>query len=267
MQTPDLQKLLPQVISTAKKAGAFIRKERVNFTYNSAEIKGLNDLVSYVDKGAEEMIVKDLHNIFYAAGFIVEENTRSEKKEYNWIVDPLDGTTNFIHGIPCYAVSIALECKGEIMLGVVYEINRDECFSAIKNGGAFLNGAGISVSERKTLSESLIATGFPIYNFDRVENYLGALKHFMQNTHGIRRIGAASADLCYLACGRVDAFFEYNLKPWDVAAGGLIVKEAGGTICDFSEKDNWIFGKETSATNGLLQNEFNDVIRMYFSRL
>ncbi|HOZ86834.1 MAG TPA: inositol monophosphatase family protein [Bacteroidia bacterium] len=264
MQTPDLQKLLPQVIATAKKAGAFIRNERVNFTYNSAEIKGLNDLVSYVDKGAEEMIVSDLSNIFNDAGFIVEENTRSEKKAYNWIVDPLDGTTNFIHGIPCYAVSIALEHQGEIVLGVVYEINRDECFSAIKNGGAFLNGKAIKVSERKNLSESLIATGFPIYNFERLDNYLGALKYFMQQTHGLRRIGAAAADLCYLACGRVDAFFEYNLKPWDVAAGGLIVKEAGGTICDFSGKDNWIFGKETSATNGLLEKEFNEVIRLHF---
>jgi myo-inositol-1(or 4)-monophosphatase len=265
MQTPDLQKLIPQVITNAKKAGAFIRNERVNFTYNSAEIKGLNDLVSYVDKGAEEMIVTDLSNVFNDAGFIVEENTRSEKKAYNWIVDPLDGTTNFIHGIPCYAVSIALEHEGEIVLGVVYEINRDECFSAIKNGGAFLNGKAIQVSERKTLSESLIATGFPIYNFDRVDNYLGALKYFMQHTHGLRRIGAAAADLCYLACGRVDAFFEYNLKPWDVAAGGLIVREAGGTICDFSGKNNWIFGKETSATNGLLEEEFNRVITGNFT--
>jgi myo-inositol-1(or 4)-monophosphatase len=124
--------ILSEVISTAKKAGAFIRKEKENFNYASVEIKGLNDLVSYVDKTAEEMIVKDLQTIFKDAGFIAEENTVSETKDYNWIVDPLDGTTNFIHGIPCYAVSIALEYKGEVILGVVYEVSRDECFSAQK---------------------------------------------------------------------------------------------------------------------------------------
>jgi myo-inositol-1(or 4)-monophosphatase len=161
-------------------------------------------------------------------------------------------------------VSIALEHKNEILLGVVYEVNREECFYAIKNNGAFLNDLIIQVSARKNLSESLIATGFPIYEFDRVNHYLSALNYFMHHTHGLRRIGAASVDLCYLACGRVDAFFEYNLKPWDVAAGGLIVKEAGGTINDFSGGDNWIFGKETSATNTYLQKEFNAIIKSAF---
>lgn len=264
MQHPVLQKLLPEVISTAKKAGAFIRKERLSFTYENAEKKGLNDLVSYVDKGAEEMIVNDLSEIFQEAGFMVEENTRSEKKDYNWIVDPLDGTTNFIHGIPAYAVSIGLEYHNEILLGVVYEVSRDECFYAVKGCGAFLNDLPIHVSQRNTLSESLIATGFPVYNFDRLDNFVEALKYFLKTTHGARRLGAAAVDLCYLACGRVDAYFEYNLKPWDVAAGGLIVKEAGGTICDFSGKDNWIFGKECSATNGFLDGEFNAVIRECF---
>lgn len=260
----DLSVLLPQIISTAKKAGAFIRRERENFSYNKVEIKGLNDLVSYVDKTSEEIIVNDLKTIFPEAGFITEENTLTEKKEYNFIIDPLDGTTNFVHGIPCYAVSIGLEHKGEIILGVVYEVSRDECFSAYKNGGAFLNEKQIKVSERKTLSESLIATGFPIYNFSRLENYLNALKYFMQHTHGLRRIGSAASDLCYLACGRVDAFFEYNLNAWDVAAGALIVKEAGGTVCDFSGNQNWLFGKEISCANGFLEKEFNEVIREMF---
>lgn len=258
------ENILTQVILTAKTAGAFIRQERENFNYGSVEIKGLNDLVSYVDKTAEELIVKELQVIFKDAGFIVEENTLSEKKEYNWIVDPLDGTTNFIHGIPCYAVSIALEYKGEIILGVVYEVSRDECFYAQKDKGAFLDGRAIEVSSRKNLTESLIATGFPIYNFERVDSYLQALKHFMQVTHGVRRIGAAAVDLCYLACGRVDAFFEYNLKPWDVAAGALIVKEAGGTVYDFSGGNNWLFGKEASCTNKFLEEEFNKVVRTYF---
>lgn len=260
MNQPDLQNLCEEVVSIAKKAAAFIRKERETFDERRVEIKGLNDLVSYVDKTAEEIITKELRIIFPEAGFIVEENTISETREYNWIVDPLDGTTNFIHGIPCYAVSIGLERNKEIILGVVYEVSRDECFYAFKNGGAFLNGNEIHVSKRATLSDSLVATGFPIYNFTRMDSYLATLRYLMQHTHGIRRIGAAAADLCYLACGRVDAFFEYNLHPWDVAAGALIVKEAGGTVCDFSGGNNWLFGKEICCTNALLKEEFGRVI-------
>lgn len=257
--------ILNQVILTAKTAGAFIRQERENFSYSKVEIKGLNDLVSYVDKTVEELIVRELHAIYKDAGFIVEENTRTEKREYNWIVDPLDGTTNFIHGIPCYAVSIALEYKGEIILGVVYEVSRDECFYAQKDKGAFLDGRAIEVSSRKTISESLIATGFPIYDFERIESYLSTLKYFMERTHGLRRMGAASVDLCYVACGRMDAYFEYNLKPWDVAAGALIVKEAGGGVYDFSGGTNWLFGKEVACSNKFLDAEFNTVIREFFS--
>jgi len=267
MQDSHLQQLLPGVIAIAKKAGAFIRLERGNFSYKNVEVKGLNDLVSYVDRNAEEMIVEELARIKADAGFIVEENSRSGKKEWNWIVDPLDGTTNFIHGIPCFAVSIALELNGEIQLGVVYEVNRDECFYATKNGGSFLNNEPIKVSARAGLNESLIATGFPIYNFDRMEQYLSALQAFMRSTHGIRRIGAASADLCYLACGRVDAFFEYNLKPWDVAAGGLIVKEAGGIMTDFSGGNNWIYGQETLGSNSHLHAQFSKVIKDCFVAL
>jgi len=260
----DLKELLPKVIDTSKKAGFFIRGERRKFSADKIEVKGLNDLVSYVDKASEQMIVKDLKDILPEAGFIVEENSVQGEKEYNWIVDPLDGTTNFIHGLPCYAVSIALEHKGEIILGVVYEVSRDECFYATKGGGAFLNEVKIKVSGNKNLSESLVATGFPIYNFTRLENFLKALEYFMKNTHGVRRIGAAAADLAYLACGRLDAFFEYNLSSWDVAAGSLIIKEAGGTVTDFKGGKDWLFGKEMCASNGLLEKEFGEVIRKFF---
>ena len=130
--------------------------------------------------------------------------------------------------------------------------------------GAYLNGKAIHVSKNKTLSDSLIATGFPIYNFTRQENYLNVLRELMKQTHGIRRIGAAAADLCYLACGRVDAFYEYNLNSWDVAAGALIVKEAGGTVTDFSGNNNWLFGKEIIATNNLVQTEFTNLIQAHF---
>lgn len=256
----DLKELTKQVVDCAKIAGEFIRKERQTFSYNKVEIKGLNDLVSYVDKSSEKLLVEKLALIFPQAGFIVEENTKSDIKDYNWIVDPLDGTTNFIHGIPCYAISIALEFKGEIIIGAVYEVAQDECFWAYKGGGAFLNGKKIVVSERNNLADCLIATGFPIYNFSRLDNYLNALTYLMKNTHGIRRIGAAAADLCYLACGRVDAFFEYNLNSWDVAAGALIVKEAGGTVCDFNLDQNWLFGKEMIATNTLVKDYFEKII-------
>lgn len=151
----NLQDLTQQVIHIAKEAGQFIRSERQIFNYQNVEVKGLNDLVSYVDKTSEKMIVEKLANVFPEAGFIVEEDTKSDTKSYNWIVDPLDGTTNFVHGIPCYAVSIALEYQGEIILGVVYEVAQDECFWAYKNGGAYLNGQKVQVSQRKNLSESL----------------------------------------------------------------------------------------------------------------
>lgn len=256
--------ILAKMIVAAKKARDFIHEERKNFNYGKVEVKGLNDLVSYVDRTAEEILVKELSSILPDAGFLVEENTISSRKELNWIVDPLDGTTNFIHGIPCYAVSIGLEKNGEVIAGVVLEISRNECFSAEKGKGSFLNGERIKVSERKTLSESLIATGFPIYNFSRIDQYLNALKFFMQHTHGLRRIGSAASDLCYLACGRVDAFFEYNLNPWDVAAGGIIVKEAGGQVVDFSQGDNWLYGKEISASNSYLAKEFHTAIHKFF---
>ncbi|MDP1802938.1 MAG: inositol monophosphatase family protein [Bacteroidota bacterium] len=266
MEFEKLNSILPSVISTAKKAGAFIQKERENFSQDKVEIKGLNDLVSYVDKTAEAIIVKELQTILPQAGFIVEENTLSEKKEYNWIVDPLDGTTNFVHGILCYAVSIALEYKGEIILGVVLEVSRNECFYAVKNGGAFLNEKPIKVSVNKELKDCLIATGFPIYNFERIDPYLKTLEQLMRSTHGVRRIGAAAADLCYLACGRVDAFFEYNLNSWDVAAGVLIVNEAGGKVSDFTLGNNWLFGKELIASNLSIFNDFSALIVKNFAK-
>jgi myo-inositol-1(or 4)-monophosphatase len=265
MSHTQISHLLSGMIAAASKAAQFIKTERTHFSYQSVEIKGLNDLVSYVDKQSEKMLVEALHALKPDAGFIVEENTATERKEYNWIVDPLDGTTNFVHGIHCYAVSIALAHHNTILAAVVYEVSGDECFYAEKGKGAFLNGEPIKVSPRKHLSESLIATGFPIYNFSRIESYLACLEHMMRNTHGVRRIGAAAADLCFLACGRVDAFFEYNLSPWDVAAGALIVAEAGGKVSDFNGGDKWLFGKEIVATNGSLYDEIKNCIVKHFS--
>jgi myo-inositol-1(or 4)-monophosphatase len=260
----QLQSILEPTVVLAREVGAWIKNERVHFSKDKIEVKGVNDLVTYVDKTSEEKLVKQLQNIFPEAGFIVEENTVSENKNYNWIVDPLDGTTNFIHGIPCYAISIGLEFNGEIILGIVHEINRDECFWATKNGGSFLNGEKINVSQNKFLKDSLVATGFPIYNFERIKPYLKTLEQLMRNTHGLRRIGSAATDLCYVACGRMDAYFEYNLQPWDVAAGALIVREAGGTVCDFNGEEDWLFGKEVIATNNFVHEEIFEVIHSNF---
>ncbi len=264
VETKQLKEISQRAIEVAKEAGAFIREERRKFSYEKVEAKATNDLVSYVDKTAEELIVSRLQKLFPDHGFIAEENQGLEKKEYNWIIDPLDGTTNFVHGIPCYAVSIGLEYQGEIFAGVVYEVANDECFSAYKDGGAFLNGNRISITKVDKLKDSLIATGFPVNKFDQMNAVLACADHFMRNTHGIRRIGSAASDLCFLACGRVDAFYEYNLNAWDVAAGIIIVQESGGKVSDFSFGNEFLFGRQIMASNPFLFEEFGNVVRQNF---
>lgn len=245
-----MQKLLQDVIVLVKETGEFIRQESRKFDESKIEYKGKNDLVSYVDKEAEKRLVKGLSEILPGSGFVAEEGTSTRRSDiYNWIIDPLDGTTNFTHGLPVYAVSIALVKRGVLTLGIVYEINRDECFHAIKGQGAFLNHSPIKVSETKTLEKSLLATGFPYYNFDQMQQYLTIINEFMQTTHGLRRMGSAAVDLAYTACGRFEGFFEYNLNAWDVAAGALIVQEAGGKVTDFKGGENYVFGREIVAGN------------------
>ncbi|WP_158855771.1 inositol monophosphatase family protein [Lunatibacter salilacus] len=247
----NLEKILKPTIEIAKKAGAFIRKERQNFNHERVENKGFNDLVSYVDKEAEKMIVSGLKDIFPEAGFITEEGTVDQTQTaWKWIVDPLDGTTNFVHGVPVFSVSIALAHEGRIMLGVVYEVNLSECFYAYRGGGAFCNDTRIHVSGAATLSESLIATGFPYQEGGKIDRYLELLKYLLLNSHGLRRLGSAAVDLCYVASGRVEAYMEYNLQSYDVAAGTLILEEAGGKVTDFSGGGNYIFGGEIIASNG-----------------
>lgn len=262
MLTQDqLSRLLEQTQNIAKEVGAFIRKERQHFDVDKVEHKGFNDLVSYVDKEAERQIVEKLSEIFPEAGFITEEGTNTTQAElYNWVIDPLDGTTNFIHGIPNFSVSIALIEKNEVVLGVVYEVNRHECFYAMKGGGAFCNDTRIKVSAAPDLSASLIATGFPYYNFELIDRYLNSMKSLMQKTHGLRRLGSAAVDLCYVAAGRTEGFFEYNLNSYDVAAGAIIVLEAGGTVTDFSGGSDYIFGRKIVASNGNIHAEFLAVL-------
>lgn len=246
----DLERILKEVISLSKEAGAFIREERKKFKKEFIEFKGLNDLVSYVDKEAEKILVKGLKNALPEAGFITEEGTAiANNEEYKWIIDPLDGTTNFIHGLPVYAVSIGLTKGEKVILGVIYEVNRDECFYAYEGGKSYCNGSEISVSPAEKLEGCLIATGFPYYNFEKMQLYLEILDKFMQKTHGLRRMGSAAVDLAYVACGRFEGFFEYNLHPWDVAAGIIIIQQAGGIVTDFQGKDDYLFGRQILAGN------------------
>jgi myo-inositol-1(or 4)-monophosphatase len=261
----NLQNLCQGVISLSLEVGSFIREEAKVFDQNAVEYKGLHDMVSYVDKTAEEKLVAGLSSLLPEAGFVTEEKTSSKQGlNYNWIIDPLDGTTNFIHGIPTFSISIALQCNEELVLGVVYEINRDECFSAWKDGGAFLNGKPISVSKAPVIENTLLATGFPFYEFADLEPYLNVLRVLMQKCHGIRRIGSAAIDLAYVASGRFDGYFEYNLNSYDVAAGIVLVKEAGGHVFDFKGGDDCIGRRQIIATNGLISEELLFVIKQFF---
>ena len=249
----NLKELTLSVCSIAREAGAFMANERNSFDDSKIEHKGLHDLVSYVDKSSEELIISKLQNLLPNAGFIAEEGTNNTRGErFNWIIDPLDGTTNYIHGLPIYSVSIALMDADELVIGVVYEVGHDECFYAWKDGGAYLNDKKISVSNRIDMHQALLATGFPYADFSRMDQYLNFFKWAMTNSRGIRRLGSAAADLAYVACGRFDAFWEYSLKPWDVAAGALLVKEAGGKVTDYQGGETYLFGKEIVATNNII---------------
>jgi myo-inositol-1(or 4)-monophosphatase len=214
-----------------------------------------------VDKEAEEMIISQLKELLPGSGFIAEESENQRAGTYNWIIDPLDGTTNFIHGLPPFSVSIALMEKEETVAGVVYEINLDEIFTAWKNGPARLNGKEITVSAHAKLDKSLVATGFPYKDFSLMAQYMALLDDMMRNSRGVRRLGSAAVDLAYVACGRFDMFYEYGLNPWDVAAGAFIVQQAGGKVSDFSDGGTYLFGDEILATNQNVHDESLKMIR------
>lgn len=241
----NLSTLRDQVINLSKEVGGFIQTEAAKFDWQDIEHKGFNNLVSYVDKTAEERLLKGLGEMIPESGFIAEEGTSDKRgSEYNWIVDPLDGTTNFIHGLPIYSISIALNKGDETILGVVHELNRNEIFHAIQGEGAFCGNKSIHVSKAQKLSESLVATGFPYHDFEQMPAYLSILNELLRSCHGLRRMGSAAVDLAYVACGRYEAYFEYNLNAWDVAAGAFIVKQAGGIVTDYKGGDDYVFGRE-----------------------
>ena len=261
----DLQLVCSAVTSLTGKVGQFILQERKRFRADRVEKKGRNDLVSYVDKEAERMLVDGLADILPDAGFLTEEKTRTDEGNgLRWIIDPLDGTTNFIHGIPCYCISIGLFDGNKGLVGVVHELNLDECFYASADNGAYLNGEPIRTSNVPSLADSLIATGFPYHDYDRMKPYMEVFDHCMRHTRGLRRLGSAAADLAYVAAGRFEIFYEYGLNPWDVAGGIVLVREAGGIVTDFSGEDNPLYGAEIIAGGPEIQNSFLDVVRERF---
>lgn len=220
------------------------------------EFKGDADLVTKVDRMSEEAIVSIIRDKYPDHQILAEEGTNQESASpFRWIIDPIDGTTNYAHNFPCFAVSIGVEVSGHMAAGVVYDPVRDECFTAIEGGGAFLNGSAIHVSNVDKLDRALLATGFPYDRREHPDDYLVLFRKFMMKAQEIRRPGSASIDLCYLSSGRIDGFWECKLKPWDVAAAAVIVKESGGQISDFKGNKFSIFGNETLASNGRIHDE------------
>ena len=262
-----LEVITRQVVNISKTMGLFLKEEIEKLKEEDIEIKSLNNFVTHIDKQTEAHLVKMLSEVLPEAGFIAEENDYGEiSTDFNWIIDPLDGTTNYIHGVPLYCISIGLQYKNEIIAGVIHEPNLNETFYAWKGSPAFLNRNIIKVSKKKKLKDSLIATGFPYHDYSQMDGYMKTFHFLMKNSHGVRRLGSAAMDMAYVACGRYDGFYEYGLSPWDVAAGSIIVKQAGGNVGTFSDGSDFVFGKEIVSTNSHIYGEFIDLMKKSFEK-
>lgn len=250
----------------AKSAAEIIRKYQIESNF-SVNFKGKNDLVTEADLKAEKEIVSVIQNEFPDDHILAEETAQSNSipEGRTWLVDPIDGTTNFAHGFPVYCVSIGLWENRKPQMGIVLEVSRDECFTALAGKGAFLNGNPISVSNLENSEHALVGTGFPYNDLSLVDNYLNFFKTLMNTIQGIRRAGAASYDLCCVACGRFDGFYEYSLNPWDVGAAALIVQEAGGVVSDWNGESNWLFGERIIAGNPVLHDFLLEEIQKHFT--
>ena len=254
--------LLNVATIAARSAGNQIMQHLENIERLNIEFKGMNDYVTEVDKEAEQIIIDTIQKYYPDHAILGEETGKSGSKtsQFEWIIDPLDGTTNFLHKFPQFSVSIAVKEKGKLMHGVVFDPIRDEMFSATRGDGAKLNNYRIRVSEQKTLENALLGTGFPYHDFTYLDSYMNSLKSFMQSTAGIRRAGSAALDLAYVACGRMDGFWEFNLKAWDMAAGALIAQEAGAFVTDFKGGNNYLVSGNILVANPKLYKHMAQTI-------
>jgi myo-inositol-1(or 4)-monophosphatase len=253
----DLKKVLMEAVH---KGGAVIR-ERFQGTFSVDHKEGVNNLVTEVDREAETVIINTIRDAFPDHAVISEEaGTMMTASPYKWVIDPIDGTVNFAHGIPLCCVSIALQHEEELILGAVYNPVMNELFFAEKGGGAFLNGQPIRVSEKKDFQRACLVTGFPYQWPETEEHPVRVFERFVMHGLPVRRLGSAAIDLCWVACGRFDGFWEYNLQPWDVAAGYLIVEEAGGRVSNFRNEPGGIRDKQTLATNGHIHEDMLQLI-------
>lgn len=264
MHTNDLDKLCKSALLVVSKAATFIKENLTKVHTDQVIEKGTNSLVSFVDQQAEQILVEGLSKLLPDAGFITEEEmTAQGKKDLTWIIDPLDGTTNFLHALPHFSVSVALYNGENVIIGIVHDVMHDEVFSAILGGGAKLNGQQISVTPRTSFHDVLIGTGFPYSTEHTSQGHFDALREVLMKTRGIRRIGSAALDLCYVACGRFGAFYEHTLNAYDIAAGALIVREAGGLVTDYRGGDEWLFEGEILATAPQLQNDMLEITSLF----
>ncbi len=258
----DLEKITRLVCNIAREAGSYIRKERASFSLEKVERKHAHDYVSYVDKGSEKLIISALREVLPEAGFITEEGLATHSDEQMlWVVDPLDGTTNFIHQFAPYAVSIALIRGKEILVGVVYEIVADECYYAWQGGGAWKNESPIRVGQ-SDINDALVCLQYP-YNSDAYKPVIKRLiDHFYGHVGSIRSIGSAAMALCYVAEGRLDAYVERYIGQWDYMAGALIVQEAGGQVTNYNGEAYFLEGDSVIATNGIIHQDILEGIRL-----
>ena len=232
--------MLNIAVKAARRAGAIINRAAQDVDTLKVSTKRRNDFVTEVDQAAERAVIEVLLKAYPDHAILAEESGAQGRSDYVWIIDPLDGTTNYIHGFPQYCVSIGLRHKGILAQAVVYDPWRDELFTATRGHGAYLNDRRMRVSQRAQLDDALIGTGFPFREFAHIEEYLPVLRKVMGRTAGVRRAGAAALDLAYVAAGRLDGFWEMGLSPWDMAAGSLLILEAGGLVSDFGGEGNYL---------------------------
>ncbi len=255
---------LETAVAVARDAAELIRRHSGGVNARAVNEKGRHDLVTEVDLASQELIVSSLRRSFPDYGFLAEEeqgDSGPSDASRRWVIDPIDGTTNFTHGVPPYSVSIALVEEETVVAGVVLEVVSGETFTAVRGAGSFANGVRMRVSNARSLDEALISTGFPYRSVDHVDQYLAVLREYMVRCRGVRRHGSAAIDLAYLAAGRFDGFFETGLMAWDIAAGMLLIEEAGGRVTTFEGGDNPLFDGQILASNGRVHDEMLGVVQ------